>query len=174
VADKPDKIVLARHRDLEGRASHPWIRRGLLTLVAALPVVALFNVFGQRPQTSRASVPKATLSVYSPARVRGGLMYTTRFHLTAHQDLKDARILLDPGWVEGMQVNSINPQPVNEGSRQGWIVLDLGHIPAGASYLEFIEFQVNPTNVGHRSQAVELDDGDTRLATIHRTITIFP
>ena len=101
-------------------------------------------------------------------------MFTTRFHITAHEDLKDARLVLNPGWIEGMQVNSMNPQPINEGSRDGWIVLDLGHIPAGRSYIEFVEFQVNPTNIGHRSQAVELDDGQTKLFTIHRTITIFP
>jgi hypothetical protein len=143
-------------------------------LVAALALAALLNVFGQRPTTSSASVPAATLRVYSPPRVRGGLMFTTRFHITAHDDLKDARLVLDPGWIEGMQVNSMNPQPIGEGSRNGWIVLDLGHIPAGGSYIQFVEFQVNPTNVGHRSQAVELDDGQTKLLTIHRTITIFP
>jgi hypothetical protein len=174
VADQPDTIVLKRHRDLEGLSRHPWIRRLLLLLVAVLPVAALLNVFGQRPTTSNASIPAATLSVYSPPRVRGGLMFTTRFHVTAHEDLKDARLVLNPGWIEGMQVNSINPQPINEGSRDGWIVLDLGHIPAGRSYIEFVEFQVNPTNIGHRSQAVELDDGQTKLFTIHRTITIFP
>jgi hypothetical protein len=174
VADQPDNIVLTRHRDLAGRSRHPLIRRVLLMLVAALAVAALFNVFGQRPTTSSASVAAATLRVYSPARVRGGLMFTTRFHITAHDDLKDARLVLDPGWIEGMQVNSMNPQPIGEGSRNGWIVLDLGHIPAGGSYIQFVEFQVNPTNVGHRSQAVELDDGQTKLFTIHRTITIFP
>jgi hypothetical protein len=174
VADQPDSIVLKRHRDLEGRLRHPAIRRVLLLLVAVLAVAALFNVFGQRPTTSSASIPAATLSVYSPPRVRGGLMFTTRFHITAHEDLKDARLVLDPGWIEGMQVNSMNPQPINEGSRNGSIVLDLGHIPAGGSYIQFVEFQVNPTNVGHRSQAVELDDGQTKLLTIHRTITIFP
>jgi hypothetical protein len=33
---------------------------------------------------------------------------------------------------------------------------------------------VNPTNVGHRSQNVELDDGNAKLLTIKRSITIFP
>jgi hypothetical protein len=174
VADVPDKIVLTRHRDLTGRKRHPWVRRLLLALLTAFLVVALFNVFGQRPATTRASTSAATLSVYSPLRVRGGLMFTTRFHITAHRDVNDARLVLDPGWIEGMQVNSMNPQPINEGSRNGWIVLDLGHIPAGGSYILFVEFQVNPTNVGHRSQTVELYDGQTRLLTIHRTITIFP
>jgi len=82
--------------------------------------------------------------------------------------------VLDPGWVEGMQINSINPQPVSEASQNGKIYLDLGHIPAGQSAIYFIEFQVNPTNVGHRSQDVRLDDTGRRLLTIERTITIYP
>jgi hypothetical protein len=170
----PDGIVLKRHRDLVGRAWHDWVRRGLLALVAAVCVVALFNVFGQRPATSRLASSSAILSVYSPTRVRGGLLYTTRFHVTALRELKNATLVLDPGWIEGMQVNSINPQPVAEGSRDGRMVLQLGHIAAGHSYILFIEFQVNPTNVGRRSQNVELDDGGTRIFTVNREITIFP
>lgn len=150
------------------------MRRGLLALVASIPVIALFNVFGQRPATSRAETRAATLSVYAPDRVRGGLLYTARFHITAKTDLKKAALILDSGWFEGMQVNSIIPQPLGEGSRDGAAVLELGHIPAGHSALYFVQFQVNPTNIGHRSQNVELDDGQTRLFTIHRTITIFP
>ena len=38
----------------------------------------------------------------------------------------------------------------------------------------FFEFQVDPTNVGRRSADVALYDGDTRILTVHRTITIFP
>jgi hypothetical protein len=37
-----------------------------------------------------------------------------------------------------------------------------------------MQFQVNPTNVGRRSQAVRLYDGKQLLATIHRQVTIFP
>jgi hypothetical protein len=170
----PDGIAIGRHLDLKGRKKDPWVRRGLLTLVVCIPVVALFNVFGQRPTTSRAADAAAVLSVYSPVRVRGGLLYTSRFHVTARTDPKRATLVLDSGWFEGMQINSISPQPLGEGSHDGNIVLQLGHIPAGHSAIYFIEFQVNPTNIGHRSQNVELDDGKTRLFVIHRTITIFP
>ena len=39
----------------------------------------------------------------------------------------------------------------------------------------FIEFQVNPTNVGRRRADVVLYDGDERLAdAIHRTIKSIP
>ena len=68
-------------------------------------------------------------------------------------------LLLDPGWLEGITINTIEPSPIGEGSRDGKLVLELGHIPAGATYLLFIQAQVNPTNIGHRSQDVALYDG---------------
>jgi len=174
MAEKPDGIVLKRHRDLDGRDNHPWIRRVLLGLIAAMLVLALANVFGQRPSTSRAASPAAVLSVYSPSRVRGGLLYTARFHVTARNELQKATLVLDPGWFEGMQVNSIVPQPVQEGSRNGRVVYELGHIAKGDSSILWIQFQVNPTNVGRRSQNVELDDGTQLISTVHRSITVYP
>jgi hypothetical protein len=174
MAEKPDGIVLKRHRDLDGRGNHPWIRRGLLGLIAAFLVVGLLNVFGQRPATSRAATPGAVLSVYAPTRVRGGLLYTARFHVSARSDLKKAMLVLDSGWFEGMQVNSIVPQPLAEGSRNGRVVYELGHIAKGDSSILWIQFQVNPTNIGRRSQNVELDDGAQVLSTVHRSVTVFP
>jgi hypothetical protein len=174
MADRPDGIVLRRHRDLDGRGYHPWFRRGILLLIAVFALVALLNVFGQRPDTSRAGTPAAILSVYSPSRARGGLLYTARFHVTALTNLRKVTLVLDPGWFEGMQVNSIIPQPVDESSQNGRVAFDLGHLPKGGSYILWIQFQVNPTNVGSRSQNVELFDGPSRLLSIHRSITLFP
>jgi hypothetical protein len=37
-----------------------------------------------------------------------------------------------------------------------------------------MQFQVNPTNVGRRSQDVALYDDTTSLAQVDRTVTIFP
>jgi hypothetical protein len=73
-----------------------------------------------------------------------------------------------------MTMNTIEPSPVGEGSRDGKLVLELGHVPRGTSYLLFIQLQVNPTNVGRRSQDVALYDDNTLITTIDRTITVFP
>jgi hypothetical protein len=174
VADIPDQLVLKRHRDLEGRRWHPIVRRSLLILLAVLPLLGLVNCFGQRPATSKASAPAASLKVYAASRVRGGLLYEARFHIVARQELKEATIVLSSGWLEGMTVNTIEPSPVGEASRDGSLALELGHIAAGESYLLFIQFQVNPTNVGHRTQNVALDDGEKRILTIHRSVTVYP
>jgi hypothetical protein len=61
----PDTIVLKRDRDLVGRQSEVWVRRGLFALLCVVPVLALLNVFGQRPAGSGASVGAAHLEVNS-------------------------------------------------------------------------------------------------------------
>jgi hypothetical protein len=170
----PDGIVLKRHRDLEGRRNHAWVRRALIALIGLVPLLALFNLFGQRPQLATASSSAADLELYAPGHVRGGLLWEARFTITAHRDLKDAVLQLDKGWLEGMTANTIEPSPVGEGSNDGRLVLDLGHVPSGRRYILFMQFQVNPTNIGRRPQNVRLYDGKTLLTTIHRVVTIFP
>ena len=117
MADQPDGIVLRRHRDLEGRTWHPWLRRALLGLVA---------------------------------------------------------LVLDQDWLDGLTVNTIEPSPVNEASRDGSLALELGHLPAGARHVLYVEYQVNPTTVGRRTLKLELDDGETPVATLSRSLRIFP
>jgi hypothetical protein len=170
----PDGIRLNRHRDLEGRRQDCWVRRALLVLVGLVPLLALTNLFGQRPHVATAAAGPASLELYAPGHVRGGLLWEGRFTVTAHRELKDARLELDRGWLEGMTVNTVEPSPVGEGSHGGSLVLDLGHVPAGQKYVLFMQFQVNPTNIGRRPQNVRLYDGDALITTIHRRITIFP
>jgi hypothetical protein len=45
---------------------------------------------------------------------------------------------------------------------------------AGEALRVWIYFQVNPTTVGSRSQAVELDDGSRRLERIERSARVWP
>jgi hypothetical protein len=174
VADAPDLLSLRRHRDLVGREKRPIARWVLLTLLGLFCLLGLGNAFGQRPQTHVAAGPAATLKVYSPERVRSGLYFESRFHIHALRALKEATLVLDPGWMEGMTLNSAEPSPVGESSRDGRLALELGHIPAGEDHLLFLQFQVNPTNVGHRSQDVGLFDGDELLLSVDRSVTIFP
>ena len=175
MTDIPDQIVLKRDRDLEGRAWEIWLRRGLFSLLPLVSLLGLLNVFGQHASTTTANAAgAASLKLYAPSRVRGGLIYEARFHVTAQRDLKQATLVLSPGWLESMTVNTIEPSPVGEASDDGRLSLDLGHIPAGGSYLLFIQFQTNPTNIGHRDASVTLKDGSQTLLSVHRTITIFP
>jgi hypothetical protein len=74
-----------------------------------------------------------------------------------------------------MSINTIEPSPVSEASNNGRLVFELGHVPAGKSFILFMQFQVNPTNVAwHRPQNVTLLDGTRTITTIHRRITVYP
>ena len=175
MTDVPDRLELKRHRDLEGRRRHPWPRWLVVALISSFSVLGLLDVFGQRPVTSVAASSAADLKLYAPTHLRGGLLFSARFHIVAHRDLAKAILILDPGWVEGMSVNTIEPSPVGEGSSNGRLTLQLGHVPKGGSYILWMQFQVNPTNVAwHRPAGVTLADGSTPLVRIDRRYTIYP
>lgn len=175
MASQPDNIVLKRDRDLEGRRNEIWVRRGLLALVLLVPLAAVFNAFGQRPETSTTSGEGATLKVYAPERLRPGDIFEARFTIKADRALRRAIVRLDPGWLEGMSVNSIEPQPESESSDgEGRPTLTLGRIDAGDVFRFFIYFQVNPTNVGRRSEDVALEGDRGQRVAVRRSITVFP
>ena len=174
MADQPDGIVLRRHRDLQGRRWHPWLRRGLLGLIALVLVLALFDVFGQETSTTRAEAGAATLSVSAPGAVRGGLLFQARITTEVHTDLRDATLVLNQAWVDGLTVNTIEPSPLNEASRDGSLAFDLGHLPAGSKHVLYLDYQVNPTTVGSRTLRLELQDGETPVTSLERTLRIFP
>lgn len=173
MAEIPDQLVLKVARDREGRRDVK-VRRVLLATVVLFLGLGLFNLFGQRPATTTAEADAATLEVYSPKRVRGGLFFEARFTIEARREVEEATLVLDSGWAEGITINTVEPSPLGSASRDGKLVYELGRIPAGQKHVFFLQLQVNPTNVGHRSQDVELYDGDELLATIDRSITVFP
>jgi hypothetical protein len=78
-AQTPVGIDRGRHQDLSGRNHHVWWRRAALALIAAVPVLGLLNVFGQRADVDSSQSPAASLLVNSPAHLRGGLVVVRSF-----------------------------------------------------------------------------------------------
>lgn len=173
-SEAPQGIHLGRMRDLHGRAWHIWVRRGLLGLLTAFVLMGLFNVFGQRPSGETVEAKEASLEVYAPSRVRSGLLWEARFTIRAREEVKDARLVLSQGWLEGNTINTIEPSPLGEASRNGALSLDLGHVPKGEVHTLYVQFQTNPTNVGHRAADVQLQDGEKLLLSVDRELWIFP
>jgi hypothetical protein len=173
VAELPEQLDLARHRDVSfrGELVARWTVLGLLT---ALSIAALTGVVGQTSRTSTAASEVAELEVSAPSRVRGGLFFQGRFTVDARAPIENATLVLDEGWLENMHINTIEPAPTEEASRDGDLALSFGSLAEGDLLVVYMQFQVNPTNVGRRSADVALDDGDTELVAVDRTITILP
>jgi hypothetical protein len=174
--DAPDYIVLKRHRDFDGRRLEMWLPRILMALVAAVPIIALFNVFGQSPSVEKVANPNgvATLELSAPKTIRSGLLFQARFDIRAQKEIKDAVLVLDSGWSESMTMNTIEPGASSETSRDGSLAFDLGDIPAGKLWRQYIQFQANPVNAGSQSQGVTLYDGNVELLHLNRNLMVWP
>jgi hypothetical protein len=170
----PDGLDVERNRDLRGRARHPAYRRVLLCLVAVFPVLALLNVFGQRPTVTSAHAPAADMKVTAPERLRSGLIFQVRVEVLAHQAISSPQLIFSQGWWESMSENSIAPNPSSQTSANGRVTLTYNKLSAGHTLIVWLYFQVNPTNVGKRSEDIELTDGSNAITNIHRSLTIFP
>jgi hypothetical protein len=151
-----------------------WARRIVIALFCAVSALALADRFGQQPTSSIAATPAARMRLSAPEVVRGGLFFQSRLEVRAARQIAFPRIVLDDGWVEGMQVNSIEPAPASESSRNGRVVLSYDKLAAGDVLRIWLQFEVNPTNVGHRPYGVELDDAATRLVRLPHAITVLP
>ena len=144
-------------------------------MLTAVVVLGLANTFGQAPSLSQAQSAGATLLVSAPADLRGGLIFQVRVRIRAHRELRHPRLVFSQGWFEQMTLNSSAPQPSTQASRNGSTVFGLAPIAAGRQAVYWFYFQVNPTNTGwNRAENLQLEDGSAILATIHRTVTIYP
>src|SRR4051794_5924827 len=170
----PDHLYVGRHRDAEGRGHQPWVRRAVLSLFAILIALALLNVFGQRSSTSRAAGSGANVEVRGPTKVRGGLLFQQRITVRATRDIQYPRVVLGTGFLDGLQVNTIEPSAQSESSRDGKLVLSYDKLAQGDKLEIWIQLQVDPTHIGKTDTSVEVDDQTTPLATVPRTLTSFP
>src|SRR5690242_1012942 len=106
-----------------GLALGLWTRRAFVALFVLVGLLALLNVFGQRASSSQALAPAARMTLRAPETVRGGLLFQSRIDIRALRPIQNPRLVFDDGWLEEMQVNSIEPAPQSESSRNGRLVL---------------------------------------------------
>jgi hypothetical protein len=170
----PLPVGLDRGDHIERRRHSPWPRRAAVVLMAAFCALGLANVFGQVASVSRAGAPAATLTVDSPLRLRGGLIFTSVVTVEAHRPINDARLVFSPGWFSGMTLNALAPQSSQDFSTAQGTVFDYGQLDAGATMPLWISWQTNPTTVGARDQDVALYDGATLITAVHRQVVVFP
>jgi hypothetical protein len=169
-----ESVRTESYRDLEGRGSHPWQRRALLVLLLVLPVLALLDVFGQRDEHATTAGQAADMTVSGPTKVRGGLLFQNKITVLAHRKLSQPKLVLNPAFLDGLTVNTIEPSASQELSRNGNLVLEYNEIPPGQHLTVWIQYQVNPTTNGPRTQRLELDDGASPLVSMTRHVRIFP
>jgi hypothetical protein len=169
----PQCISLDLHRDnrhLVERAAR-WVVVGALLTVA---VAGLANVFGQHHVMLVARSEAATLRVSAPGALRSGLIYQGRFEVDARRQIRRPTLVLARGWWDAMSVNSVQPDPTRSWSDDGRVALQFGPLGPERTLTVYLYLQANPTTAGRRDQSVELRDGDRTIATIDRSVNVFP
>jgi hypothetical protein len=172
VPELPDFLTRETHHDRQGR-SH-WARPAFLAALAALVAAALLNVLGADPTRSRASAPAAHLTVEAPSRLRTGLLFQITVRVEARREIAKPRIEIGPGWIEDMTINTVAPEPADADDADGGLTLAYGRLPAGETLRVRLSLQVNPTGPRRIGAHVAIRDGDTELARVPRTVTVFP
>jgi len=160
--------------DGRGETTGLAARRVIMTVFALISLAALAGFFGQRSTTSAAVTPSVRMTLAAPETVRGGIFFQALVNIRALKPVEHPRLVLDEGWLEGLQVNSIEPAAESESSRDGRLVLSYGALEPGDLLRIYFQFEVDPTNVGERSFTLELDDEDRLLARIPRTLRVLP
>jgi len=172
--DLDERLDLGRMRDLRGRSAQPWIRRVLVALVAVPVALAATGAFGQSTSTLVADDGGARLQVEVPDTLRGGLLWRARIAIRAELDIKLPRIVLGSGWVQSMQLNTIEPAPQSEASRGSRVVLSYPELKAGNELVVYLQLQVNPTTFGKQDTSVEVDDETVLVARIPHVTRVLP
>ena len=142
-------------RDERGERRGLIVRRVVMTVFALITLLALFDRFGQKASSSLATTPRARMELVAPETVRGGLFFQSRIEIHALDRIAHPRLVLDEGWVEGMQVNSIEPAAGDEESRDGKVVLSYATLEPGDVLKVWLQFEVDPTNNAVLQDAAE-------------------
>jgi hypothetical protein len=175
MSDLPQGLDRGRHADLQQRVVEPWARRAFLGLLLVLAIAALVGFVGQRAQTSRAAGPAARIELRMPKVIRGGLLWQARVRIAALRTIDHPRLVFSEGWLDGMQVNTVEPGPDSESSRDGKLVMSYNQsIQAGQTMTVYLQFQLDPTSVGRSTDTLVVNDGDVPLVSISRGLRRLP
>ena len=169
-----DHLELARHRDMRGRGRRAHGRLVARLALCVLPVLALFNVFGQRASTTMAAGDGGALEVQVPEALRGGLFWQSSITIRAEADLPSPRIVFSSDWLQGMTLNTIEPAPEDETSDGAGLAFGFSDMKAGDAVKLVMHWQVNPTSTGRRDLDVTLKDGDRTIAVVRRDVRVWP
>lgn len=168
---RPDGIE-PRHIH-EARGSGPSTFVGVVVL-GLLIIGALFGAFGIR-QNLVAPGNGVSLSVAGPERIRSGEYFEMLFIIETQRELKDAVLSVDSDIWHDITINTMIPQPTEEGFEDGSFDFHYGALPTGSRLLVKIDGQVNPRYPPGTNQGpIDVTDGPATLATVDYSLTVLP
>lgn len=175
MASVEEQIAASRRADETSAVWRLWLRRTGVAALTAVPVIALFNVVGQRATTTTRETPSVTVSLHAPSRIRTGLLFQAKITIVAHRTLPSVNLVMGKGWIDGITMNTDEPGGSTETSTaDGGLSLSMGKLLPNVPFTQYFEFQVNPTSWGNRSQPVSVTSNGVPVIRIDHTMTVIP
>lgn len=161
-ADVPPQPPVTRRRLALTRKQ--WIG---LPLIAAIPVLTLFGLFGEHHAEIRVSSRRVAVAVRYPDRFRYRQteLLTVTVRNIAGSDIDTVHVSLDTAYVTRFAGLRIEPQPSTA------FTVDLAHVKPGESRLVTAEYSGDRYG-RHRGRVVISTSTDTATATI--STFVFP
>ena len=144
-------------------------------IFAVILSLAMVGLFGGGSLGSRSvETPSARLTLEAAERVRNGNYFEARITVAARAPIAEPVIAVPAALWRQSTINSLVPQPKEEGFQNGEYRFRFAPLAAGQS-LEFkIDGQINPALFGRLKGTYRLLDGDRELARIDRKLTVIP
>lgn len=127
--------------------------------MSGVVVAGLTGAVGQEESVTRAAGAVARLDVRAPRTLRGGLLWKGRITVRARRRIERPELILGAGWVDGMQLNTIEPASSEEGTRGDSLTLTYGTLQAGQELTVYLQMQVDPETRGRQDLSVSLEGG---------------
>lgn len=168
---RPDGIEPRHIHDAHGSGVRTW---GAVVLLGIVLVVALAGFLGSRTTLSAAE-RGVTLTIAGPERIRSGEFFEMLFTIETEREIRDAVLSVDAEVWHDMTINTMIPQPAEEGFEEGSFQFHYGALPPGTRLLVKVDGQVNPDYPpGPNRGAIEVTDGPATLASIDYRIMVLP
>ena len=116
-----------------------------------------------------------TLTVAGPERLRSGELFEMLFTIETEREIKDAVLSVDADVWHDITINTMIPQPTEEGFDDGAFEFHYGALPPGTRLLVKVDGQVNPVYPpGPNQGAIEITDGLATLVSIDYRLMVLP
>jgi hypothetical protein len=142
--------------------------------LGVLLALSYFGVYGD-DQTLSDSGENVQFVIQGPAVIRNGEFFEMMLQVEARRDIQNLVVLVEPGLWRDMTVNTLLPDPSEQGFANGAFSFDFGMLDGGKSLLVKIDGQVNPSHGPSANEGdVSIADDRTTLASVNFKIEVLP
>lgn len=146
-----------------------------LILLTMLMIAGLMGLMGGNPSPTRwVENQNLRLSIHSPAIVRSGMAFETKFAIYAKRPIHQLSMSVSDGLWRDMTINTMIPAATEEIYRDGAHHFIFSDLPSGEQFQFKVDGQINPPLIGKVRGPITVWDGPTKITEIDFKTMVLP